>query len=197
MMFRRRFHRTLSLSFVFVDHMLQARDLNRLQLHVQQLEHHPLQAVSHGQNVSGDVIHCNSSAPFVTTPAYHTPNSNTHESVRLILESGASRLRALSAYATSASVAEMQQPDLSLQAVAAAANLMHERAAVRKGRVHALTVVDLCGSSALSIADADKEGASLKRRGRCLQVVRLITCTSSRALLTSAHFCRRHLMQGS
>lgn len=98
--------------------------------------------------------------------------------MHLLLQAGASQLCARAAYATSASMAAMRQPDLSLQAVAAAANLLQERAAVRQGRVAALGIVDLCGDMSADAA-LGGEGAALKRHSRCLQVL----CVFSSSLI--------------
>jgi hypothetical protein len=63
----------------------------------------------------------------------------------------------------------MNQAHLVLQAVASAANLVQERAAVRKNRVAALAIVDLCGPSSCENFGVTEEG-SQRRNGRCLQV---------------------------
>ena len=65
----------------------------------------------------------------------------------------------------------MHYPRLSLQAVAAAANLAHELTTVRKSRINALGVVDLCSTGACKDYNVDCEGSAVVRHGRCLQVI--------------------------
>ncbi len=65
----------------------------------------------------------------------------------------------------------MRDPLASLNAIAAAASLVHERAAVRKGRVAALGVVDLSSSGSCADCGIENQGVSVARHGRCLQVL--------------------------
>ena len=163
---------------------MQVRELNRLQLPLQQLKQLQQQQQQQQQNQQAHLqdqgalqFQSHSAASTDVSQSSLLQNPLQSSAVRCMLQAGASQLCARAAYATSASVAAMQQPHLSLQAVAAAANLLHERAAVRQGRVAALelAVVDLCGGSASAAAGGfEGEGAALKRHGRCLQVLRIV-----------------------
>jgi hypothetical protein len=157
----------------FGDPRSQVRALNRLQLHVQQLQEQQ-QPVSSQKQHATQSQSCTTLAPASTILESEPKHSIGSSAVHLILQAGALQSCARSAYATSVSVASMQQPHASLQAVATAANLVHELAAVRKSRVAALAVVDLCSSGSCVNLGADEDGA-LGRNSRCMQVLRLAT----------------------
>jgi hypothetical protein len=172
------------------DHRLQVRALNRLQLHVQ-----PLQQEQPQQQVfSQPQLALDSQSRFYVVSANTVLESLPEKSisssaVHLILQAGAVQLSARSAYATCWSATSMQQTHLSLQAVSTAASLVQERAAVRKSRVAALAIVDLCGSSSCVNFGFNEEGA-LHRNGRCLQVVQCYHRFNNSSVLMFV--CRRH-----
>ncbi len=157
----------------FGDPRLQVRALNRLQLHVQQLQEQQ-QPVSLQKQHATESQSCTTVAPASTVLESEAKHSIGSSAVHLILQAGALQSCARSAYATSVSVASMQQPHASLQAVATAANLAHELAAVRKSRVAAIAVVDLCSSGSCVNLGADEDGA-MNRNSRCMQVLRVAT----------------------
>jgi hypothetical protein len=99
-----------------------------------------------------------------------TRDSDTLSPVRFIFQASASQFSACSAFTTSVNVASMRQPGLMLQAVAAAANLVHENDVIRKRRLAALSVVDLCDSSFCVHSGVDEEEVAPIQHGRCLRV---------------------------
>ncbi len=157
----------------FGDPCSQVRALNRLQLHVQQLQEQQQPVSSQTQHATQSQS-CTTLAPASTILESEAKHSIGSSAVHSILQAGALQSCARSAYATSVSVAFMQQPHASLQAVATAANLVHELAAVRKSRVAALAVVDLCSSGSCVNLGADEDGA-LNRNSRCMQVLHVAT----------------------
>jgi hypothetical protein len=145
---------------------VQVGDLNRLQ----QLQKQPPQALSHEQVANDSQAHNTSSAS--TIQDRRTKDFDVLSPLRLVFQASASQFSACSAYATSVDVASMRQPGLALQAVAAAANLVHEYDAIRKRRLAALSVVDLCDSSTCANLGVDEEAAAPIQQGRCLRVLR-------------------------
>ena len=140
--------------------------MNRLQ----QLQKQPSQALS--QEQAGNDSQAHSASLASTIRDRRTKDSDVLSPVRLVFQASASQLSACSAYATSVDVASMRQPGLALQAVAAAANLVHEYDVIRKRRLAALSVVDLCDSSACVNSGVDEEAAAPIQQGRCLRVLR-------------------------
>ncbi len=137
--------------------------MNRLQ----QLQKQPPQALSHEQAANDSRAHNASLASTIRDRR----TKDVLSPVRLVFQASASQFSACSAYATSVDVASMRQPGLALQAVAAAANLVHEYDAIRKRRLAALSVVDLCDSSAcVNSGGVDEEAAAPIQQGRCLRV---------------------------
>ncbi len=150
---------------------MQVSDLNRLQLHVQQLEQQH---------------ECQRDQPFLNDQSrlcaskdvaleYGQSLNGSSSAMRLLLQARDPYLCARMSYAASIGMAAMPQPRVTLQAVAAAANLAHERAAVRKRRVGALVVVDLCSSGSCTDTRVEGEGVALNRYGRCLQVLSIMS----------------------
>ncbi len=144
--------------------------MNRLQLHVQQLEQ---QHVYQREQLVHDHQSSSWASKDVAVESGQSLNDSS-SAMRLLLQAGDSYICARVTYAASIGMAAMPQPRMSLQALAAAANLAHERAAVRKSRVDALVVVDLCSSGACAYSSVEGEGVALNRYGRCLQVLRIV-----------------------
>jgi hypothetical protein len=163
----------------YVDHWEQVSEINRLQLHVQQLEQ---QHVRHQDQVVLGHQHRSLAHKDFTPLSGSILNGSCLSATLSIVHSGYNQLCARAAYCTSISVAAMRYPRLSLQAVAAAANLVHERAAIRKNRMAALAVVDLCSAGSFKDCCVKNEGVSVSVHGRCLQVLSLFTLS---ILLTS------------
>ena len=143
--------------------------MNRLQ----QLQKQPPQPLSHEQVANDSQAHNTSSASTIRDRRTKK-DFDVLSPLRLVFQASASQISACSAYATSVDVASMRQPGLALQAVAAAANLVHEYDVIRKRRLAALSVVDLCDSSACVNSGVDEEAAAPIQQGRCLRVLRNI-----------------------
>ena len=99
----------------------------------------------------------------------HLKCSNSNSAIHSIIQAGALQFSTRSAYAISVSLASAQQTHVSLHVVATAANLVHELANIRRSRVEALAVIDLCRANPRADFCADEEGV-LNRNSRCLQV---------------------------
>jgi hypothetical protein len=135
---------------------------------IQQLQKQPRQVSSHEQVVKDVQAYSTSSASSIQD--CRTKDSNTLSPVRFVFQASATQFGACSAFATSVNVDSMRQPGLVLQAVAAAANLVHENDVIRKRRLAALSVVDLCGSSLCVHSGVDEEEVAPIQHSRCLRV---------------------------
>jgi hypothetical protein len=164
------------------DDLSKVNDLNRIQQHVQQLEQ---QGVCHSNDMTLDPqSRLSASSDVSSGSGYIGPSNNPV--MRLLLEAGQPHKNARAAYSTDIGMATMHGPRLSLEAVTAAASLVHECASVRKGRVDALVVVDLCSPVSSTHSSVQAESTSLACQARCLQV----TAHSRRFSYWLTAYCR-------
>ncbi len=156
---------------VATDHCTQVRSLNRLQFHSeqQQQQQQQQQQVLFQNQTAVESQTTNTAVSLNAVLDSHLKNSNSNSAIHSIIQAGALQLSTRSAYAISVSLASAQQPHVSLHVVATAANLVHELANIRRSRVEALAVIDLCRASSRADFCADEEGV-LNLNSRCLQV---------------------------
>jgi hypothetical protein len=146
--------------------------LNRLQLQTQQLQEQQRHASSQKQHAT-QAQSCTTLAQASTILESEAKHSIGSSAVLLILQAGALQSCDRSVYATSVSVASVQQSRASLHAVATVANLVHELAAVRKSRVAALAFVHLYSSGSCVNLGADEDGALDRNVAACRYCVSL------------------------